>query len=63
MTHLSVVARAIQLTWVTRWPLLDGDSISGPLQTLPRKAEVKARGAWIKTLVMLVSKNVVAAAA
>ena len=24
---------------MTRWPLLDGDSIGGPLQTLPRKAE------------------------
>ena len=53
------MARAVRLTWATRWPLLDGDSIGGPLQTLPGKAEAKARGAE-KTLIMLVSKNTVA---
>ena len=62
-THLSAVARAIQSTWVTCWPLLDGDSIGGTLQTLPKKVEAKARGAGTKTLIMLVSKNVVATGA
>ena len=59
MTHLSAAARAVRLTWVTRWPLLDGDSTGGPLQTLPGKAEAKAWDAGKKTLIMLVSKNTV----
>ena len=40
---------------VTCWPLLNGDSIGAPLQTLPRKVEAKARGAGTKTLITLVS--------
>ena len=49
--------------WAICWPLLDGDSIGGPLQTLPEKAEAKARGVGTKTLITLVSKNVIAARA
>ena len=44
VTHLSTAAQAIRLTWVTRWPLLDGDSTGGPLQTLPGKVVAKAWG-------------------
>ena len=63
LTCLSVAIRAVRSTQVTRWPLLDGDSIGGPLQTLPGKAEAKAQGAGKKTVIMLVSKNVVATGA
>ena len=41
------------------WPLLDGDSTGGPLQTLLGKAEAKARGTGKETLIMLVSKNAI----
>ena len=44
-------------------PLLNGDSIGGPLQTLLGKAEAKARGTGTKTLITLVSKNAIAAGA
>ena len=37
-----------------------GDSTGGPLQTLLGKAKAKAWGAGIKTLITLVSKNVIA---
>ena len=63
MTHLSATAQAVRSTWVTYWPLLDGDSTDGPLQTLPGKAEAKAQGAGTKTLITLVRKNVIAAGA
>ena len=63
LTRLSVAARAVRSTWMTCWPLLDGDSTGGPLQTLPGKAEAKAWDAGTKTLIMMVSKNVVAARA
>ena len=62
-THLSAVARAIQSTWVTCWPLLDGDSIGGTLQTLPKKVEAKAWSIETKTLITLVSKKIIAAGA
>ena len=44
-------------------PLLNGDSVGGPLQTLLGKAEAKARGTGTKTLITLVSKNAIAAGA
>ena len=63
MTRLSAAVRAVRLTWMTCWLLLDGDSAGRPLQTLPGKAEAKDRGTGTNTLIMLVSKNVVAAGA
>ena len=60
VTRLSAAARAVKSTWVTYRPLLDGDSIGGPLQTLPENMEAKAQGAGTKTLITLVSKDTVA---
>ena len=37
--HISVATRAVRSTQVTRWPLLDGDSVGRPFQTLPGKAK------------------------
>ena len=62
-TRLSAVAQAVRLTWTICWPLLDGDSAGGPLQTLPGKVEAKARGVGTKTLITLMRKNTVAAGA
>ena len=52
--------QAIRSTYVTCWPLLDGDSIGGPLQTLLGKVKAKAWGVGTKTLITLVSKDVIA---
>ena len=63
LIHLSAAARAVRPTWATCRPLLDGDSTGGPLQTLPEKVEAKAQGAGTKTLITLMSKDVIAVGA
>ena len=39
LTRFSAATRAVQLTWVTDWLLLDGYSVDGPLQTFLGKVE------------------------
>jgi len=48
---------------VTCRPLLKGDFVGRPLQTLPEKVEAKAQGAETKTLITPMSENAIATGA